>query len=66
MIRLTCPFCGGDVKTKITNGVTLFECSNDKCGAVISFSGKKLVAPEVCQAETPIENFIRRDNTNYK
>lgn len=33
-----CPFCGAEVQIrKGINNITLFQCSNEKCYAIISF-----------------------------
>lgn len=56
-----CPFCGNEVKERIgIGGIHFYECTYDRCGAVISFGGKKRTSGGAYEAENPRERFNRR------
>jgi hypothetical protein len=49
-----CPFCGSTVYRDIGfNGITFFNCSNEKCGATVSFKGLKLTSGGSVEHENP-------------
>lgn len=56
-----CPFCGDRMRKRAGfGGLTYFYCENNNCGAIVSFNGKREIAPGVFKAENPIANFNRR------
>ena len=52
-----CPFCGSVINFRIKT-IHFFECN--KCGAVVSFTGRKKVTFGITEAENPIKNWNRR------
>lgn len=56
-----CPFCGAAVRTrKGLHNITIFQCTNEKCLALVSFGGDKVVDCGTVEARNPIDNFNRR------
>lgn len=56
-----CPFGGAEVRTrKGINNITFFHCTDEKCRALISFGGDKVIDRGTVEARNPIDNFNRR------